>query len=52
MWNFSQNTKLSIHENVFETIVCEMAAILSRSYSYICTYGGMRIPQFQEVTTL
>ena len=27
--NFNQNTKLFIHENAFETIVCEMLAILS-----------------------
>ena len=29
-WNFYQNTKLFLHENVFQNIVCEMAAILSR----------------------
>ena len=29
-WNFYQNTKLFIHENTFENIVCEMAAILFR----------------------
>ena len=29
-WNFNQNTKLIIHENAFENIVCEVAAILSR----------------------
>ena len=29
-WNFSQNTKLFIHENASEHIVCETAAILSR----------------------
>ena len=28
-WNFNQNTKLFIHENTSENIVCEMAAILS-----------------------
>ena len=28
-WNFYQNAQLSIHENAFEKIVCEMAAILS-----------------------
>ena len=27
---FNQNSKLSIHENASENIVCEMAAILSR----------------------
>ena len=29
-WNFNQNTKLFIHENASENIICEMAAILSR----------------------
>ena len=29
-WNWNQNTKLFIHKNAFEKIVCEMAAILSR----------------------
>ena len=28
-WNFNRNTKLFIHENASENIVCEMAAILS-----------------------
>ena len=29
-WNFNQNTKLFIHENASEGIVCKMASILSR----------------------
>ena len=29
-WNFDQNTKQFIHENVSENIVCEMATILAR----------------------
>ena len=29
-WNFNQSTKLFIHENASDNIVCEMAAILSR----------------------
>ena len=29
-WNLNQNTKLFIHENAFENVVCELAAILSR----------------------
>ena len=29
-WKSIQNSKLCIHENAFETIVCEMAAMLSR----------------------
>ena len=28
-WNSNQNTKLFIHENVFENVVCEMASISS-----------------------
>ena len=32
-WNKNQNTKLFIHENVSEIIVCEIAAILSRAIS-------------------
>ena len=27
-WNFNQNTKIFIHENVSEYIVCEMVVIL------------------------
>ena len=29
-WKFKQNAKLFFHENAFENIICEMAAILSR----------------------
>ena len=29
-WNFSQNTKLFIHENAYKNVVCKMAAILFR----------------------
>ena len=29
-WNFNQNLHFFIHKNVFENVVCEMAAILSR----------------------
>ena len=29
-WNFNQNTNIFIHENAFENIVCETAAILFR----------------------
>ena len=28
-WNFSRNSNIFIHENAFESIVCEMATILS-----------------------
>ena len=30
-WNFNQDTKLFIHENAYENIVCEMAALLSKA---------------------
>ena len=29
-WNFNQNSKSFIQENAFESVVCEMSAILSR----------------------
>ena len=29
-WNWNQNTKLFIHENAFQNVVCEIASILSR----------------------
>ena len=29
-WNFNRNSKIFIHENEIESVVCEMAAILSR----------------------
>ena len=28
-WNFSRNSNIFIHENAFESVVCEKAAILS-----------------------
>ena len=37
-WNFDQNTKLFIHENAFENIVYEMAAILSRERWINCYF--------------
>ena len=41
-WNFNQNTRLFIHENEPENIVCEMAAILSKERwveRYIVVYS-------------
>ena len=29
-WNFNRNSNIFIQENAFESVVCEMAAILSR----------------------
>ena len=29
-WNFNQNFNIFIQENAFESVVCEMAAMLSR----------------------
>ena len=33
-WNFKQNSNILIHENSFENVICEMAAILSREMSW------------------
>ena len=30
LWNFNPNSNIFIQENVFESFVCEMAAMLSR----------------------
>ena len=30
-WNFNLNSNIFIHENGFESVVCEMAATLSRN---------------------
>ena len=27
-WNWNQNTKLFIHDNAFENVICEMATII------------------------
>ena len=35
-WNFSRNYNFVIHENVFESVVCEMAAMLSRPQCVKC----------------
>ena len=46
-WNFNRNANISIQENVFESVVCEMAAISSRpqsvksTQSEACQYGGI-----------
>ena len=32
-WNFNQNTKIFIHENASENVVCEMVAFFSRGMS-------------------
>ena len=29
-WNFNRNSNIFIHENEFQSVVCEMAPILSR----------------------
>ena len=39
-WNFKQNTKLLIHENASQNIVCEIAAILSRGDELRHSLGG------------
>ena len=42
-WNFHQNTKLFIHENASENIVCEMVAILSRGRWVKATFANFFI---------
>ena len=48
-WNFNQNTKLFIHENASENVVCEMAAILSRGRWVKETYAVMQSIPLQSV---
>ena len=45
--NFNQNTKLFIHENASEDIICEMAAILSRG-----RWVNFSIMDIQEITEI
>ena len=48
LWNSNQNTKVFIHENAFEKIVCDMVAILPRGrwvkgqwvYTMLCVIEG------------
>ena len=39
-WNSNQNTNIFLHENAFENIVCEMAAILSGGMGGVGGGGG------------
>ena len=39
-WNFCQKSNFFIHENAFENVVCEMAAILSRENEL--TWQGLK----------
>ena len=39
-WKFNRNSNIFIHENAFESVVCEMAAILSRPQ---CDNGVIRM---------
>ena len=41
---FNQNTKLFLHENAYENIVCEMVAILSRGGEL--NYGAIRLSSY------
>ena len=43
-WNFNQNTKLFIHENASQNIVCEIMAILPRRRWVSCT----KLTKFQH----
>ena len=46
---FNQNTKLFIHENASENVVCEMAAILSRG-GWVSSYIQVLIQVFQTTS--
>ena len=53
-WNFNQDTKVSIHKNASEDIVCKMAAILSRGRwvnQHLWCYGIIR-PQWVKCFSL
>ena len=53
-WNFNKNTKLVIHENASESVICEMAAILSRGrWVNLCKYTDSRlVPSLWETSLL
>ena len=35
-WNFNRNSNIFVQDNTFESVVCEMAAILPRLHCVIC----------------
>ena len=45
-WNSNRNCNIFIQENVFESVVCEMVAILSRPQ---CIYFTAENPQYGDV---
>ena len=47
-WNFNQNSNIFIQENAFESVVCEMAAMLSRPQ---CVYSILGV-HVKSVATL
>ena len=49
-WNFHQNTKLFIHKNASENIVCEMAAIVSRGDELIKVHLNTMQSQHKSAT--
>ena len=51
-WNFNHSTKLSIHENASENIVCEKAAILSRGEEFYSLWPSDVIWQWGSRSTL
>ena len=50
--NSNRNTKLFIHENAFETVVCEMAAILSGGGELFCTWTSVWANVMKDVCPL
>ena len=49
-WNLNQHTQLFVHENVYQNVICEMAAILSRRMSWFRSVQDMK--SWNEVVNL
>ena len=50
-WNFIWNSNISIQENAFEHVVCEMAAILPRSRSPLPQASKWQVPRCQTTSS-
>ena len=42
-WNFNQTTKIFVHKNASENIVCKMTTIVSREHELIERYGTVSV---------
>ena len=48
-WNFNWNSNMSIQENAFESVVCEMASISSRPQWVNVVYYGLEVSHWGEI---